>query len=235
LYRRFARAALAVLLPALAGTAGGCQLLGAIAYKASPPPTFKAQYVPSREPMVVFVQRSENPAEASRASDRIARLVTEDLTAHDVGPMVDPSAIIDLQGHPGGSSVWASRLDTRPTTRPINRTRTVAEVGRAVGATQVLYVDLATFSVEAAMGTEMVDARVEARVRVVDAETGQTRWPTDTTQGHALTVGTPYAKPGLKADEATVRERLCQDLATKVARLFYDWKSEGTDTGTPTE
>ena len=70
-------------------------------------------------------------------------------------------------------------------------------------------------------------------VRVVDAQTGQTRWPTDTTQGHMVTVGTPYAKPGMKADEATVREQLCQDLATHVARLFYDWQSEGADTGTP--
>lgn len=233
---RFARLALAVLLPALAGTAGGCAILGAIAYKTSGAPTIKAQYAPPKEPMVVFVQREQNPADASRASDRIARLVTDDLKAHNVGPMTDPGAVTDLQGRRTGSSVWASRLDaaaTRPTTQP--QPRTVAEVGRAVGASQVLYVDLVTFSVEPAMATEMVNGRIEARVRVVDAETGQTRWPTDTTQGYTVTAGTPYAKPGMPVDDATIREQMCLDLAAKVGRLFYDWKSEGADTGTPTE
>lgn len=233
---RFARLALAALLPALAATAGGCAILGAIAYKASGSPTIKAQYVPAKEPMVVFVQRSQNPADAGRASDRIARLVTDDLKAHNVGPLVDPSAVSELQGRRAGSSVWASRVETRPSTRPATGPRTVADVGRAVGASQVLYVDLVTFSVEPAAATEMMDSRIEARVRVVDADTGQTRWPTDTTQGYAVTAGTSFAKPGTKAaDEATVREQLCVDLAAKVARLFYDWKSDGADSGTPVE
>src|SRR4051812_22775124 len=88
-----ARVALAALYPALAGVAGGCAVLGAIAYKASPTPTIKAKYVPEKEPMVVFVRRSQNPAEGAWAADRVARLVTDDLKAHNIAPMVDPQAI----------------------------------------------------------------------------------------------------------------------------------------------
>src|SRR4051812_41056443 len=157
---RFARLALALLLPALAAVAGGCVVLGAIAYKASGTPTIKAKYVPAKEPLLVFVQRSQNPADAARASDRVALLVTEDLKAHNIAPMIEPTLAMDLHRRRTGSSVWASRIDrpaaaTRPatpttgpaaaTTRPAGPTtqpRTVADIGRAVGAAQVLYVDV---------------------------------------------------------------------------------------------
>ena len=70
-------------------------------------------------------------------------------------------------------------------------------------------------------------------MRVVDAATGQTRWPTDTTQGYPVSVTMSFAQSGVKTDEPTLREHLARDLADRVARLFHPWQSEQVDSGSP--
>ena len=48
----------------------------------------------------------------------------------------------------------------------------------------MLYVDLVMFQIESALATEMFKGDAEAHVWVIDVQSGQTRWPTDT-QGYA--------------------------------------------------
>src|SRR5687768_1423061 len=82
------RLALPALLALAAGP--GCGMLGAVAYKVTPPPTVKAHYTPKKEPLVVLVEKKENPAELWQESDRLARLITERLKRQDVAPTIDP-------------------------------------------------------------------------------------------------------------------------------------------------
>lgn len=233
---RFATSATAVLgsLFLLAG-AGGCTAVGAMAYKFSPPPTVPAHYTPAREPTVVFVQRSRNPSDAQLDAERIARYVTDDLRAHGVGgPMMDSSLLIAAVPRRTGTSVWAAAQ--RPATAPTPTTTapvTVADLGRSVGAAQVIYVDLTDFNVERTMASEMIKGEVDASVWVIDAHTGHVRWPTDTTQGFTISVPTPYLQPGEKLDENALREQMAQAIAGQIARLFYSWNSEQVDTGSP--
>ena len=211
------------LMPCLSG----CAMIGAMAYKMSPDVTVPARYVPKKEPMVVIARTSQNAGGAALEAERLGRYVTEDLKDHKIGPMLDPSALTQFQSRRAGGSVWAAAVTTAPAARPM----TLAELGRAVGAKQILYVDLTAFSVESALGTDMVKGQAEARVRVIDADTGQTRWPTDTTQGYVIPLSTPFAATG----EAAVRERMTKDLATRIARLFYSWQSDQVDKGSPIE
>ena len=226
----------AVLLAAvlICAGGGGCTALGAMAYKFSPPPTVPAQYAPAPEPMVVFVQRSRNPSDVQLDAERIARYVTDDLRSHGVGrPMIDSSLLVAARPQRSGTSVWAAaqRSTTGPAAAP--GSVTVADLGREVGAAQVLYVDLTDFNVERAMASEMIKGQVDASVRVIDAHTGEVRWPTDTTQGFTISVPTPYLQPGDKLDETALREQMDQALAGQVARLFYTWNSEQVDSGSP--
>jgi len=136
------------LMPCLSG----CAMIGAMAYKMSPDVTVPARYVPKKEPMVVIARTSQNAGGAALEAERLGRYVTEDLKDHKIGPMLDPSALTQFQSRRAGGSVWAAAVTTAPAARPM----TLAELGRAVGAKQILYVDLTAFSVESALGTDMV-------------------------------------------------------------------------------
>ena len=228
---RVGRTGVLALLLALVPGVAGCSLFAAMAYKMSPEVTVPARYAPKKEPMVVIVQRSRNQGDAVHEAERIGRYVTEDLKAHKIGPMLDPAELTDLQPRRTGGSVWAAARPAAPAARPM----TLTEMGRAVGARQILYVDLTTFAIEPALGSEMVNGQAEARVRVIDAETGKTRWPTDTTQGHLISLSTPFAATAGGGGETAVREHMTQALAARIARLFYSWDSDQVDKGSPVE
>src|SRR2546426_898908 len=57
------------------------------------------------------------------------------------------------------------------------RKMTIPSVGKAVGAKQVLYVNLTQSRVDLTPGTEMLKGRIGVLVRVVDVTSGVTRWP----------------------------------------------------------
>ena len=146
--------------------------------------------------------------------------------------MMDSSLVIAALPHRTGTSVWAAaqRPANAPTTAPVV---TVADLGRSVGAAQVIYVDLTDFNVERTLASEMIKGEVDASVWVIDAHSGHVRWPTDTTQGFTISVPTPYLQPGEKLDENALREQMAQAIAGQIARLFYSWNSEQVDTGSP--
>ena len=223
-----------VLLAPLAG-APGCSAMGAIAHKVTPPPTIKAHYTPKKEPLVVVVEKRENPAEAWMECDRIARLITDRLKAKQVAPTIDPASLPDMSGmgRPGrpGRFGDAALMSTEPVRRV-----SPAEAGRKAGAKQVVYVDLVEFDTQPVLGSEISRGRVTARVQVLDTKTGNPLWPLDTSQGHRVTFATPPTQvSGATGDEA-VRAQLSAGLALKVSRLFHKWVNEDmVDSGSPIE
>ena len=225
------RKALALL--AVLASASGCNILGAVAAKVTPPPVVKAYYTPKQEPLIVVVERKENPAEAWMDSDRIARLITGRLKARQVAPTIDPSALPDMSGM--GRPGRPGRFDdaTLLSTEPVRRVPP-GEAGRKAGAKQVLYVDLVEFDTQPVLGSEISRGRVTAHVQMIDANTGATLWPTDTTQGHRVSYGTPPTQVSGATGDQAVRDQLCQGLALKVSRLFHKWvNEEALDSGSP--
>lgn len=200
----------------LSGLAG-CSLIGAVAYKMSGPTDIPAAYVPAKRPTLVLVEKSDNPGEVPLESEQIAQHISAALRDHDVAPLVDGSPLASLR----------SRDPQR------YRRLSTAEAGRLTGAAQVLYVDLTEFTINDAMATELVGGRVSARVRVIDAATGKTLWPLDTTQGVPISVDAPYGQSGANQTASPLREKMCQALADKIARLFYKYRSDQVDAGSP--
>jgi hypothetical protein len=198
----------------------GCQLFSIIAYKSSHTPEIPAMYVPAQKPMLVLVEKSDNPGEVPIELQRIGRQIGAAFQENHVAPLVDSSALSELR----------SRNPAKYTSM------SPAEAGRIVHAGQVLYVNLLDFTVEDALATELARGRVEARVRVIASDTGQTIWPMDTTQGYPIAIDTPYGQNGERQTQEQLREKMCQDLADKIGKLFYKYRADEVpdDMATPT-
>ena len=181
----------------------GCNLLGFAADKT----VFAerdARYILSKEPMVVIAENWRNPSGTAIDAEQIEREVYENLRDHKIGPQIDPTAVIDLQ---------SQRSDFA--------TMSIAQIGKLVGAKQVVYVNLTETSLIAAEGSDVLNGKVTARVKVVDVETGQARWPTDAADGFPVSVSTPMAMARDEPHETALREKLLATAADKISRLFY--------------
>jgi hypothetical protein len=99
------------------------------------------------------------------------------------------------------------------------------DLGRAVGAKQVIYVELLESSVEADSTESAARGRVSADVRVVDVDTGLTLWPLDSAQGYPLSADVPYNRADPDRVTAMHAQMLAQ-LSDALAKLFYDWQPD---------
>lgn len=199
-------------------SAGGCVAAGALAYKLSPMPTVPAEYKLPKHDTLVFVENYQNPDLVQLAAERLERDISGELIDHKVAPVVAPEKLLDLRNNKG-QAFHAMNIPT---------------VGNSLGARQVIYVDLLQFSVEPQPGSEMMKGKAQAMVKLIDAQTGRTMWPRETSAGREVKVETPYLRPENGATPDGVQEEMFHTLADKIAKLFYDWQSEDVDGSEPT-
>lgn len=191
----------------------GCNVIGAIAYKASGDPTVPAVFpLPPDKKTLVLVENFHNPAALRLESDAVARHLAEELKMHGPGSVVEPAAA-DALRQSRGDAYRAMPIDA---------------IGRALGAAQVIYVDLDEFEITHALASDMLGGRAEARVRVVD-EAGKVLWPTDSATGHAVAVRVHPQRAAPGSDELSARRQLHAKLADRIAKLFYNWKADSAD------
>jgi PBP1b-binding outer membrane lipoprotein LpoB len=188
----------------------GCQIVGAVADKAVGGDQMKAKYVPKQEPMLVLAENFQHPAAALVESEQLAHEVCDQLQEHKVVPLVDCNAPFNLR---------SSKPDEY-------QRMSVAQIGRTLGAKQVLYIDIVQSDVFVAEASEMFKGKALVRVRIVDTDTGATRWPEEGGDGYPVVVDTPMLEQKDGVDEASVRFKLQQALGDKIARLFYTYKEQ---------
>src|SRR5262245_12131844 len=155
----------------------GCNVLGFAASAAAGPQKVPAAYTLASKPTIVLAEKFDNPAEAAMDAEPIARYVTEAMTHHAAAPMIDPSAVSSVQQRTRDGDY---------------RAMTVAAIGRAAGAEQIVYINILRSEVESAGagGTDLIQGGGELLVKVVDAGTGQILWPTDADAGHPVAAKT---------------------------------------------
>jgi hypothetical protein len=191
----------------------GCNLLGAAgvaAYKISGPPKVPAKYTPQRTRMLVLVENYEHLSSANVQADLLARLLANEIQTHDVAPVVHPQELQALKDSKGEQY----------------RGMSIASVGRALDATQVLYVQLQSNDVSPLNGGEGYTGSTTAVVKLVDVGTGNTLWPTDQSAGYAVAARTPIQSPRGARDVQELHRALYADLASQISRLFYAWQPE---------
>lgn len=202
------RGAGVVAMTALLLLVGGCNVAGAVQYAAMGPPATPAMYKLNKVPTLVLVENYEAPSAAALDSDRLAMLLSRELQTHRVAPVVDPAALAALR-------------EQKP--RDFGSMR-ISEIGQAVGAEQVIYINLIRSDVEQTAG--LLKATLSARVKVIDAKTGRLLWPQDSAEGYPVGHETPMIRPEETVTAETVRAKMIDTIALKIGRMFYNWKPE---------
>lgn len=191
----------------------GCSVLGVAAYKLHGPASVPAQYVPAKQPMLVLVENYQHQSSVTAHADLLGRMLVKELGAKKVAPLVPLDKLQALR-------------DARPAEYP---KMSMAAIGRAVGASQVLYVQLQRSDVTPMTGGggDALTGQTSATVKVVDVATGNTLWPSDIAAeaGYPVAAGTQLGtnNGGTPQD---VRQRMYAKLSHDIARLFYKWQPE---------
>ena len=206
-----------IVLGLLAVTVSGCAAGAALAYKLSPTPTQPAQYVMKKQPTLVLVENFHNPTSTALHADRLDRQITVELDRNKVVPIIPSEKVIELR-EASGEGFAAMNIPA---------------IAKAVGAKQVVYVNLQRFGSDPPGGGPMLRGVADAAVRVVDADTGHTLWPLDSTAGKPVHLETPYVQLTASADEASVQEQMYVALGDKIARLFYAGEVDKVDGSEP--
>ena len=191
------------------GLCGGCALPAAILYKTVGPPKVPARYAPPKEPMLVLVEEASAGLGYHVETEELALALSEELVANSVAPMVDVREVHRLRD--AGPAAF--------------RQMGIAQIGREVGAKQVLYVALKRVDFEAPDQSDMQRARVAIDVKVVDTATQSVRWPI-TGEAEMYEYESPYGRLTAQRTRAMMRRDTVDHMAREVARWFYSWRPE---------
>jgi len=186
----------------------GCNIVGPAAYIVGGPGTIEAEHALADRPTVVFVDDRENVVNPTSLRRVIAEKVSEDLmTRKVVTRTISPHDAMSL----------AARHDTHKEVMPIDA------IGRAVGAEQIVYVEMLVFQESDGQVPRPVAA---CRVRVIDVENRERVFPPSESDR-------PYRQVELRMREVSpdqyrsratrfqIVESLAEELGDRIAKLFY--------------
>ena len=193
----------------------GCNLIGAAAYKLSQEQEIPARFTLNKDvPTVVLVENYRTPDLAANDAELLARCLQSKLEEKKVVTLVKTEKILDLRNR-----------------KPTEFAKmTVPQIAQAVGAQQVIYVDLQAGGVVSMTGNSMFQGKAYVSVKVIDAKTGANLYPLDAVDGIALSYETSPTKGREEGSYGAVRSELYDGMAKKIGRQFYPWKqSEDED------
>jgi hypothetical protein len=194
--------------------AAGCAAAGVVAYKVAGPPAVPAKYEPAKDStMVIVVENFKYPTATRNDSDQIARYLYENMREHNAVPLKSPDDLYELRS---ADPIEYSKM-------------TIEHIGAAVGAGQVLYVNLTQGKVDLTPGTNILQGHMSALVRVVDVHSGATLWPSGGSDGYPVNVETPYVEAKQGINESNIREQMYHHMAQEIGRLFYTYKPENLE------
>ena len=175
-----------------------------------------AKFVPPNEPTLVLVENDRMSGGGDPDCRRLAQFIGHDLEEHKVVPLVTDDALFRLRDSDPGAFARLS----------------IAALGRAAGAKQIIYVSILTYEKDTPLGSDHIKWSASVRVKVVDAQTGESRWPLELSDGQPLSAETDFTQiqpNGAGSDH--VRDNLNQVLAVDIGKLFHDWNREHDEAG----
>ena len=207
--RRVRKACLLLLLAAVVMPLAGCSLAAMIGLvgNAIDTPSVPAQYIPPKtSPMLVMVENRRNPGMIWPESEQLAAFISSELTIHKICPVIAQGKLSDLR-------------DKDPQAM---RRMSITTIGKAVAAQQMLYVDVTSVDMPAAVGAP-VRGRIDMRVHVIDVASGKTVWPVAPNEATDLSFEA-QAPLAMESDRMVLfTESLLHGAGRNVARLFYEY------------
>lgn len=195
---------LAILLLFLAG----CNVVGALAYKTVGPPEVPAKYTLAQEPTLILVENYANPSANPLECEQLGRYVAEQIKTFNLAPLIEADALSRLRDKDPAAYAHMS----------------TPAIGRAVGARQVIYVDLLKSEIES-HGGGILKAEAAVRVRVIDVEAGQVCWPLELSEGYPLDFATPLLR-STESQAPAARDQMLRGMAHAIGKLFRAWKPD---------
>lgn len=200
-----ARAA-AMLLVCIA--AAGCNYLMPAAYIIEGPPKEPARYELPRRKTVVYVDDQAN--RMTRAALRVA-------VGEEVGTALLQQALVPEVISSKDAVAYARKVDTS------DKQVSIRKIGEAVGAEQVVYVNIEEYRISADGATPRPAAIVN--VKVIDVGSGARLWPDGTDAGERLIVRTREMSTDLynsSAGRRRVEDELAKQVGEDISKLFYE-------------
>jgi len=189
--------------------AGGCAIPSAFLYKFMGPGKIPPKYVVPQQPLLLLVENAHSGSVAMPEADALARVVYDDLAEHKVAPLIDPVKIHDLRDqNPNDFARWS-----------------IAEIGRRLGAKQVLYLHVDHLDIEAAGAEDIVRLKIGIRAKVIDVATAQTSWPqSGETESYNYESPLQRVEPG--ASTSGLNQQVLRQSGQEIARWFYAYEPE---------
>lgn len=208
--------ALAVVA-AMAALLHGCNIVGPAAYLIAGPGQISAQYKLEDVPTVVFLDDRRNIVNPTSLRRVIADRATQELMIH---------AKLTQMIRPADAMALAAQADRN------DKLLALDEIGRRVGAQQLIYVEMVGFRASPDGSTPRPYAG--SRVRVIDVENQTRLFPPmdDSDDARVVEALMPAVDPeSLQSRGRSLKlfEALANTLGSNIAKLFY--KHERVDLG----
>lgn len=198
------------LLIAVAFAARGCSIGRVLthAYGADPVP---AKYTLAKVPTLIIVKDAPDPTGLNDSADKAATGIEEQFNKHELVPVIESARLMDYK---------SDHLADFPLQSP-------EQVGKALKASQVVFVQILNSGLAADGVRDMVKGSVTASVKVVEVETGKQLFPSDgTSNGLMVSYETPMLRLTDKTTPTSVKRNVDLGLADRVAKLFYKYKPD---------
>jgi len=183
---------------------GGCNIFGWA--MSAVPEHVKAQHVPPTTPMLVLVENRVNPGSMVAESDELTGFIMDELATYKVAPLIELKKLYELRDREAG-------IDKM----------TITQIGKAVGAQQVLYVDLQRLNVGETEPGIPAHGRVDATVHLVDVKTGKTMFPTMGQADWPINLETAISDSIQRTNAGALREAMLRKAGTAIGQLFHDY------------
>ncbi len=166
-----------------------------------------ARFTPPKEPTLILVEADRMSGSGDPDCRRLAQFIGHEFDENKVAPLVNDDSINNIrQNDPKGYAHMS-----------------IAALGRAAGAKQVVYISIVNYGMDTPIGSDHVKWSASVQVKVVDSQTGESRWPRELTDGEPLSAETEYRQAEDAAGAGGVRDNLNQMLAEKIGKLFHPW------------
>jgi hypothetical protein len=203
---RALRACGAALLTLAGLCVGGCNIAGPVANVIQGPPKMDAQYILADVPTVVFIDDPRNVVNPVTLRKVIAETASQQLMMNEVlTTTISPQDAIAITQRSDRSGDKMS----------------VEDIGRSVGAQQVIYVQMQTFAHTPDGFTPRPVA--SAQVKVIDVAAGQRVFPEEG-EGWPVNASGAAVSPSVfstRSSSVKVFEALAHVLGAEIAKVFY--------------
>ena len=191
----------------------GCDLAGAVVTETTGDATVKAKYTPDKNAsMLVLVESYGLAVDSDIESQHMARTLGRALTDQKVATIVDQQALEKLRdADPAGYNKL-----------------TIADIGRKVGARQVLYVDIQRDEIEKPPGSGQMRGQIEAVIKIVDSASGDTRWPKNESS-EAVRYTSDWVPESDTSTDTDLRAQMADRMAQDISKLFHDYKVDNLE------